>query len=40
MRQLLQDHLDPRKIREEQQARENPGPAEGPETGSGQLVPG
>jgi hypothetical protein len=31
MRQLLQDHFDLRKIREEQQAREHPGPVEGPD---------
>ncbi len=31
MRQLLQDHFDLRKIREEQQAREHPGPAQGPD---------
>jgi len=46
MRQLLQDHFDLRKIREEQQAREHPGPAQGPdgitrtrlETGHGRLL--
>jgi hypothetical protein len=29
MRQLLQDHFDLRRIREEQQAREHPGPVAG-----------
>jgi hypothetical protein len=46
MRQLLQDHFDLRKIREEQQAREHPGPARGPdgitrtrlEAGHGRLL--
>ena len=46
MRQLLQDHFDLRKIREEQQAREHPGPAQGPggitrtrlEAGHGRLL--
>jgi hypothetical protein len=46
MRQLLQDHFDLRRIREEQQAREHPGPAQGPdgitrtrlETGHGRLL--
>src|SRR6185437_15391020 len=46
MRQLLQDHFDLRKMREEQQAREHPGPAEGTdgitrtrlETGHGRLL--
>jgi hypothetical protein len=46
LRQLLQDHFDLRKIREEQQAREHPGPAQGPdgitrsrlETGHGRLL--
>jgi hypothetical protein len=46
MRQLLQDHFDLRKMREEQQAREYPGPVEGAdgvtrprlETGYGRLL--
>jgi hypothetical protein len=46
VRQLLQDHLDLRRIREEQQAREHPGPVEDPggitrtrlETGHGRLL--
>jgi hypothetical protein len=46
MRQLLQDHFDLRKMREEQQAREYPGPVEGAdgitrarlETGHGRLL--
>jgi hypothetical protein len=46
LRQLLQDHFDLRKIREEQQAREHPGPVEGAdgitrarlETGHGRLL--
>jgi hypothetical protein len=46
VRQLLQDHFDLRKIREEQQARERPGPVEGAdgitrtrlETGHGRLL--
>jgi hypothetical protein len=46
MRQLLQDHFDLRKMREEQQAREHPGPAGGTdgiirtrlETGHGRLL--
>jgi hypothetical protein len=46
VRQLLQDHFDLRKIREEQQARKHPGPVEGAdgitrarlETGHGRLL--